>query len=99
MSAGLMTRKRGRLAAAPHLDHFAENRQRDLGRRLGADIEADGRVHSLDQLLTDLILIAKSLKTSLDTPPTADHANIFRLTREDHAQAGFIIGVSPGDQH
>src|SRR6266511_5193898 len=94
-----MTRKRGRLAAAPHLDHFAKNRKRDLGRRLGADIEANGRVHSLDQLLTDLIFIAKSLNTGLYAPPATDHADIFRLTREDHAQAGFIVGVSPGDQH
>src|SRR5207247_10808959 len=63
--------KRSRLAASSHLDDLAENRQRDLRRRFGRNIETDGSIHSFDHLLGDLLFVAVPLKTGLDASPSS----------------------------
>ena len=81
----LMAGKRRRLTAPSHFDDLAENGECDFCRCFGRDIEADRRVNPIDNLLGNFLFIAKSLETSFDAPPAADHADIFRLAMNDLA--------------
>src|SRR5512134_577399 len=83
----LMSGKRCCGPTAPYFNDLTQDRHGNLGRSLGADVEADRRIDFFDQFLRDLVLIAKSLKASLDAPPAADHADVFRLGRQHHSQA------------
>src|SRR5262245_4362197 len=94
----LMAGKGCCLTAPSHLDDLAENRKRDFCRRFGGDIEPDRRVNPVDDLLSNFFLVAKSLKTSLDPPPAADHADVLCLTVNDLAQARLVVFVPSGDQ-
>src|SRR5438034_11614064 len=91
--------KRSRLAASSHLDDLAENRQRDLRRRFGRNIETDGSIHAFDHFLGDLLFVAERLQTGLDGPPAADHADILRLAVDNFAQARLIVLLSTRPEH
>src|SRR5215468_406664 len=93
----LMAGKRCRLTAPSHFDDLAQNRKRDFCRCFSGNIEPDRRVNPLDDLLSNFLLVAESLKTSLNPPPATDHADILRLAVNDLAQTRLVVFMSSSD--
>src|SRR3990172_6894202 len=79
-------------------EDLGEDTQGDLGRRIGADIEADGGVNPLRQggrIRAELLCYPA--EDGLDPVLTPNHADIAGLRREGRPQSGDIILVS-GDE-
>src|SRR3989449_4099737 len=61
--------------AALNSEHLGQDSQRDLGRRLGAEVEADGHAHPGQQILGDAIL-SQEVEDGLAAPARAEEADV-----------------------
>src|SRR4029077_4728586 len=87
----LVAGKGRRLPPPPHFDDLAEDGERDFCRCLSGDIESDGCVNPVDNLFRDFLFVTESLKTCLDPPLAADHADILRLAVNNLPQASLVV--------
>ena len=78
-------------------DDLGENGNRDLRRRDGADVQADGRT-DLRETVRVKALLLQHLEKPFCPAPGADHAEIGRFfTGEQHAEAVRVVAVTAGD--
>src|SRR5262245_2285630 len=80
-----------------HLDHLGHDRQGDLLRPAGADVEADGGVDPVEALLRDPVG-GQALEDEQHPPAAADHPDIGGGGADHPAQRLLVVLVAPSDQ-
>src|SRR5438445_5249264 len=83
--------------AALNGEHLGQDSQRDLGRRLGAEVEADGHAHPGQQILGDAIL-SQEVEDGFAAPARAEEADVADRRLERVLQHGQVVLVVVGHQ-
>src|SRR5438093_1324865 len=97
-SASARTRNRPpRAAGARGLD-LGQHGERDLGRRLGPDVEADRDVHATEQLPGHAVL-DHEVQDRVGTPRGAEHADVAERLLERVLEHRDVVLVIVRDQH
>src|SRR3954471_20266589 len=84
--------------AVLHGDQLGEDADGDLLRRHGADVEADWRVHALEQGGRRLVLGERAVDAR-DLGAAADQSEIAQVARRERAQRLEVVGMAAGDDH
>ena len=81
---------------APNRDQLRRDRNRNLLRSDGADIESDGRVHALEQMRGHAFLLQR-LKNLDHLALRSDHADVAGASLHRPAQDAHVVAVAAGD--
>src|SRR5262249_23796258 len=81
----------------PHGEHLRQHGQRDLRRRLGAEVEADGHAHPGEQIFGDAVL-TQEIEDRLPAAARPEEADVADGRLERVLEHGQIVLVVVSDQ-